>query len=211
MSLIRRLTHGRQWRSWWGQIFWVACSISHPASSMQWRNNCSTESVLTRIKPVRLSGRMTPDKILHCTLASLAILVAAENAPAHAQTEAPVSDARAAVAVRAEQAPRLDGTLDDPIWQIAPPIDDFRQREPPEAAPATEETEVRILYDARHVYFGIHCYDTAPAEIVATQLRRDLSMDLDDNFAVMIDPTRSHRNGYIFQVNPLGTQRGGGT
>jgi hypothetical protein len=44
---------------------------------------------------------------------------------------------------------------------------------------------------------------------VATQLLRDLSMDLDDNFAIMIDPTQSHRNGYIFQVNPLGTQRDG--
>ena len=135
-------------------------------------------------------------KALHCSLASLAILMSAENA-------------LVCVAARAEQAPRLDGTLDDPIWQIALPINDFRQREPLETAPATEKTEVRILYDARHVYFGIHCYDTAPAEIVATQLRRDLSMDLDDNFAVMIDPTLSHRNGYIFQVNPLGTQRDG--
>jgi len=34
-------------------------------------------------------------------------------------------------------------------------------------------------------------------------------MDLDDNFAIMIDPTLSNRNGYIFEVNPLGTQRDG--
>src|SRR5882762_3163060 len=209
MSLIRRLTHGRRWRSWWGQISWVGCSIFHPASSIEWRNKCSPDSVVTTIKPVRLSGRMTASKILHCSLASLAILMAAENARLGAQTEAPSSDARAAVAARAEQAPRLDGTLDDPIWRIAPPIDDFRQREPLETAPATEKTEVRVLYDAHHVYFGIHCYDTVPAEIVATQLRRDLSMDLDDNFAIMIDPALSHRNGYIFQVNPLGTQRDG--
>jgi hypothetical protein len=40
-------------------------------------------------------------------------------------------------------------------------------------------------------------------------LRRDLTMDLDDNFAIMIDPTLGHRNGYIFEVNPLGTQRDG--
>ena len=66
-----------------------------------------------------------------------------------------------------------------------------------------------MLYDARHIYFGIHCYDKSPADIVATQLRRDLSMDLDDNFAIMIDPTLSNRNGYIFEVNPLGTQRDG--
>ncbi len=114
-----------------------------------------------------------------------------------------------AAAVRAERAPRLDGTLEDPIWQTAPPITDFRQREPLETSPPTEKAEVRMLYDTRHIYFGIHCYDKAPAEIVATQLRRDLSMDLDDNFAIMIDPTLSHRNGYIFEVNPLGTQRDG--
>src|SRR3984893_3250154 len=125
MSLIRRLTHGRRWRSWWGQISWVGCSISHLVSSRQWRNECSTDSVVTRIKPVRLSGRMTSGKILHCILASLVILLAAETPPVHAQTGALGSEARAAVAVRAEQAPRLDGTLDDPIWQIAPGIDDF--------------------------------------------------------------------------------------
>jgi len=146
-------------------------------------------------------------KIFFRSMPLLAILIAAGIAPA--QTEAPSSVPRLAAAARAEHAPRRDGTLDDPIWQTAPPIDDFRQREPLETTAATEKTEVRILYDARRVYFGIHCYDTDPAEIVATQLRRDLSKDLDDNFAIMIDPTLSHRSGYIFQVNPLGTQRDG--
>src|SRR5258708_2885668 len=116
---------------------------------------------------------------------------------------------RMATAVRAGQTPKLDGTLDDPLWQTATVVSDFRQREPQETLPATERTEVRILYDAHHVYFGIHCYDRAPSAIVATQLRRDLTMDLDDNFAIMIDPTLGHRNGYIFEVNPLGTQRDG--
>ena len=114
-----------------------------------------------------------------------------------------------ATAIRTDQAPRLDGTLDDPIWQTAQVVADFRQREPQETMAATEKTEVRILYDAHHVYFGIHCYDQTPSSIVATQLRRDLSMDLDDNFAILIDPTLGHRNGYVFQINPLGTQRDG--
>ena len=116
---------------------------------------------------------------------------------------------RIATPARAAHPPKLDGTLDDPIWNTAPVIGDFRQREPLETTPATEKTEVRILYDTHHIYFGIHCYDQAPREIVATQLRRDLTMDLDDNFAILIDPTLSHRNGYIFEVNPLGTQRDG--
>jgi hypothetical protein len=102
----------------------------------------------------------------------------------------------------------LDGTLNDPVWGTAQALADFRQREPLETLSATEQTEVHILYDARHVYFGIRCYDD-PKGIIATQLRQDLSQDFDDNFAIVIDPTLSHRNGYVFQVNPLGTQRDG--
>jgi len=144
-----------------------------------------------------------------CVLSCLLWIVAAASSSASAQVELATSPERSATATRAGQAPKIDGTLDDPIWQTAPVISDFRQREPLETLPATEKTEVRILYDARHVYFGIHCYDQTPSAIVATQLRRDLTMDLDDNFSVMIDPTLSHRNGYIFEVNPLGTQRDG--
>src|SRR5215469_10736873 len=129
--------------------------------------------------------------------------------PSAAQVQFAASSSRVATAARAQQAPKMDGTLDEAVWNTAPIIADFRQREPLETVAATEKTEVRILYDSRRVYFGIHCYDRDPRAIVATQLRRDLSMDLDDNFAIMIDPTLSHRNGYIFEVNPLGTQRDG--
>jgi Domain of unknown function (DUF5916) len=125
------------------------------------------------------------------------------------QAQPPRTAARVAQATRTERPPRLDGTLDDPIWSLAPPIADFRQREPLETLPATEKTEVHILYDARHVYFGVHCYDSHPEGIIASELRRDLSQDLDDNFAVLIDPSLSHRSGYIFEINPLGTERDG--
>lgn len=121
----------------------------------------------------------------------------------------PQTEARVANAARAEHPPKIDGSLEDPVWANAPVISDFRQHEPLETQPATEKTEVRILYDSRHVYFGIHCYDSNPKAIVATQLRQDLSQDLDDNFEVVIDPTLSHRNAYVFEVNPLGTQRDG--
>jgi hypothetical protein len=58
----------------------------------------------------------------------------------------PKSDARAAEAVPVDHAPKLDGTLSDPLWLNAKPISDFRQREPFENKPPTEATEVRILY-----------------------------------------------------------------
>ena len=105
-----------------------------------------------------------------------------------------------------EHSPRLDGTLDDPLWQTALPITDFRQREPLEGQPATEKTEVRILYTRHAVYFGIHCFDSQPSRIIATELRRDVSQDLDDHFEILIDSNHDRRGGYVFQVNPLGTQ-----
>jgi hypothetical protein len=117
--------------------------------------------------------------------------------------------AKEIVAARVERPPRLDGTLDDPLWERAQPISDFKQREPFEGTEPTEKTEVHVLFDSRHVYFGIACFDSAPRRIVATQLRRDLEMYLDDSFQVLIDPAYSRRNGYVFEVNALGTQRDG--
>lgn len=114
-----------------------------------------------------------------------------------------------AEAARVDRAPKLDGTLEDPLWQSAKAVTDFRQQEPNEGEPATEKTEVRILYTRRAVYFGIHGYDSDPAKIVATELRRDVSQDLDDHFEILIDSNHDRRGGYVFQINPLGTQMDG--
>ena len=114
---------------------------------------------------------------------------------------------RTAKASRVDRAPKLDGTLDDPIWQHATPIDNFLQREPFEGQPSTEKSEVRILYSKHEVYFGITCFDSDPKRIVATELRRDVSQELDDYFEIIIDSAHHRRNAYVFQINPLGTQR----
>jgi hypothetical protein len=114
-----------------------------------------------------------------------------------------------AEAVRVERPPKVDGTLDDPVWQSAEIITDFRQQEPNEGEPATERTEVRILYTRHAVYFGIHCYDSEPSRIIATELRRDVSQDLDDHFEILIDSNHDRRGAYVFEVNPLGTQSDG--
>jgi len=37
---------------------------------------------------------------------------------------------RTAQASRVDRAPKMDGTLDDPLWQQATPITNFLQREP---------------------------------------------------------------------------------
>src|SRR5215472_7695611 len=125
------------------------------------------------------------------------------------QTQQSQEDTFVAKTVRVEQAPRLDGTLDDPLWQLAKPITNFRQKEPREGEPATEKTEVRILYTRHAVYFGIRCFDSEPSKIIATELRRDVSQDLDDHFVILIDSNFNRRGGYVFEINPLGTQSDG--
>ncbi len=129
---------------------------------------------------------------------------AAQPASSPPQEPTPVAEA-----VRVDRRPTLDGTLNDPLWQSAKPIDDFRQREPRTGEPATEKTEVRILYTRTAVYFGIHCYDSDPSRIVASELRRDADQSLDDHFEILIDETHDHRDGYVFEINPLGTQNDG--
>lgn len=113
---------------------------------------------------------------------------------------------RTAEATRVERPPKLDGTLNDSLWEDAKPVIDFRQKEPYEGQPATEKTEVRMLYTRHAVYFGLHCYDSQPSGIVATELRRDVSQDLDDHFEILIDSNHDRRGAYVFQINPLGTQ-----
>jgi hypothetical protein len=122
---------------------------------------------------------------------------------------APQVEGRVAEAVSVDHAPKLDGTLNDPLWRNAKPVTDFRQREPREGEPATEKTEVRILYTRHAVYFGIHCYDSEPSRIIATELRRDVSQDLDDHFEILIDSNHDRRGAYVLEVNPLGTQSDG--
>jgi len=62
-------------------------------------------------------------------------------------------------AVRIAEGPVIDGSLDEAVWQRAAVIDQFIQQEPEEGAPATERTEVRVLYDGSNLYVGVRAYD----------------------------------------------------
>jgi len=105
---------------------------------------------------------------------------------------------------RASQPPSLGA---EESWAGATTISDFRQREPYEGLPATEKTEVSVLYDRRFLYIRAHCFDSQANRIVATELRRDADLSVDDNFTVLLSPNNDGRNGYEFAINPLGTQR----
>src|SRR5712691_3657895 len=91
-------------------------------------------------------------------LVTLILPGAADAQQKSAARAVPQATKGSAEAVRVDRAPKLDGTLADPLWQSAKVVTDFRQREPNEGEPSTEKTEIRILYTRHAVYFGIHCY-----------------------------------------------------
>ena len=109
-------------------------------------------------------------------------------------------------ASRTSTPPKIDGRLDDAVWQSAMSIDDFLQREPFEGDPATEKTEVRILVDDDRIYLGFRCYDSEPNRIVASRMQRDSQLNDDDNVSVIFDTYNDRRGGFYFRTNPLGAQ-----
>lgn len=113
----------------------------------------------------------------------------------------------------AAQAPRvhatrdrlqLDGRLNEPAWQRADSVDDFRQSDPVEGAAATERTAVRFVSTTDGLWIGVHAYDREPQRILHAQLRRDTEFDTDDALAVVLSPLQDKRTGFVFAVNPNG-------
>lgn len=125
----------------------------------------------------------------------------------------------AVTAVRLEpgEVLRLDGRLDERAWSRASAVTDFRQREPAEGAPATEATEVRVLYDGATLYVGVAARDRRPGAVVSRILLRDRVMEVeefegglrfagDDAVAILLDPFHDHRNAVVFATNPNGAE-----
>jgi hypothetical protein len=70
--------------------------------------------------------------------------------------------------------------------------------------PATEQTEVRIAFDANSLYMGVICYDSDPDGWIGFQRRRDEFLPADDRFMWTIDTVLDARSGYFFEMNPSG-------
>ena len=110
------------------------------------------------------------------------------------------------VRIQASDAPSIDGDISDTVWAKAPSIDEFYQLTPKEGAPGSERTVVRVLYDENNIYFAVHAYDREPDKITATVMSRDGNLSKDDFIRIYLDPHMSRRDGYTFEVNPLGAR-----
>jgi hypothetical protein len=133
--------------------------------------------------------------------------VAVASAPAAAQTRVAAETTQKRLsAQRTRVAPVIDGNLDEAAWSTAVPVSDFVQSEPTEGQPASEKTEVRLLYDDKMIYVGVICYDADPSRIVTTDSRRDSGLDAMDSFRMIFDTYHDRQNGFIFGTNVTGIE-----
>ncbi len=123
----------------------------------------------------------------------------------------PAPAARPAVtALAVEHPPVLDGeVLADPVWQAAVPAVGFWQEQPDEGQPASERTEVRLVYTADTLYIGVVCFDRDPKSIIVSDARRDAPLDQTDSVQVIFDTYRDRLNGFVFGTNPAGIEYDG--
>jgi uncharacterized protein DUF5916/cellulose/xylan binding protein with CBM9 domain len=101
---------------------------------------------------------------------------------------------------------KLDAEFNDAVWERAPTISDFRQRDPKDDGPPTFGTDVQVAYDATNMYIAVAAHDPEPDKLVALRTRRD-SYSPSDWLSVMIDSFHDRRTAFEFAVNPAGVKR----
>ncbi|MCX2742059.1 DUF5916 domain-containing protein [Pontibacter anaerobius] len=108
-------------------------------------------------------------------------------------------------ALRVQQAPKIDGELDEPIWQQAEIATQFIKNRPNPGPLEKHPTEVRILYDDAAIYIGAIMHDVSRDSIFQEFGRRD-DLGNTDFFGIFLDTYLDEINGFGFFITPAGVQ-----
>lgn len=121
--------------------------------------------------------------------------------PVFAQSNAPRPQIDA---LRTDAAPVIDGVLDDDVWQGAERHANFRQTQPVLNANPSENSYFQVAYDSDNLYVAFRAYDSNPAAVVATDMRRDAEMESQDHVVFLFDTFADRRNAFGFAMNASG-------
>jgi hypothetical protein len=117
-----------------------------------------------------------------------------------------LSQHKTLTAVKVLQSPRIDGNLDDVVWQQAPVATDFMQYAPSYGLPVSARSVVKVLYDNEAFYIGAYLYDN-PSLIRKQLTARDGELQQDvDYFSVFVDTYNDQQNGFQFLVTAANVQ-----
>ncbi len=99
---------------------------------------------------------------------------------------------------------KIDGILDDEIWNIAEKKTDFHMKFPTDDGIPACKTEVQLAHDDHFLYVAFTSYDSGKS--IIQSLKRDIGHIDNDGVGIILDPQNSHTNGFIFVVNALNAQ-----
>ncbi|MGW8315519.1 MAG: hypothetical protein ACWGNV_07960, partial [Bacteroidales bacterium] len=98
--------------------------------------------------------------------------------------------------------PRIDGYLDDEIWDLGEWQGDFTQQQPRGGTEATERTWIKVLFDKSSLFVAIVCQDSEPDKIRDIFDRRDaLSGDM---AGIALDSYDDKRTAFEFNLSAAG-------
>ena len=108
---------------------------------------------------------------------------------------------RVGTAVRAEQAPVIDGRLDDAAWQRADVLTDFTRWG--QATPAQHLTRARLVHDGRDLYIALECAQDTSA-LVTKAAPRDGATWHDDSVEIFMNPRAGEYEYVQLIINAAG-------
>ncbi len=107
-------------------------------------------------------------------------------------------------AVSAEEAPIIDGLINEKSWDTVEWTSDFMEHEPDENTLPSEPTKFKVVYDKKYLYFAFRCYDKDPKGIVKRMSRRD---GFEGDFVeINIDSYNDKRTGFSFTASVSGVK-----
>ncbi|WP_298901992.1 DUF5916 domain-containing protein [uncultured Psychroserpens sp.] len=107
---------------------------------------------------------------------------------------------------RTSTPPKIDGVLDDAVWQTADIATDFTQFRPEMgvALPAHQKTTVKMAYDDSAIYVSAYLKDKP--EDIQTQFTSRDNFGNSDFFGIILNPNNDGQNDTEFFVFTSGTQ-----
>lgn len=97
---------------------------------------------------------------------------------------------------------KIDGKLDEPIWQQADRTDDFVDIEGNLKPNPRFRTRAKMLWDDEYFYFAAELEES---DIWATLTERDAVIFYDNDFEIFIDPDGDTHEYYEFEMNAFNT------
>lgn len=120
----------------------------------------------------------------------------------------PDSVRRTIAAVQIHGILKVDGILNEPEWNLVRPSNPFTQIEPYQGKAASQQTDIKFLYNRQYLYVGVFSHDPLGKKAIrATDFLRDFDYLRHDLITLSFDGFNDRRNAMSFATNAYGVQR----